>query len=262
MREGSPYQKHYRRFFAHPVQATGRGAARPVDPLKSLLDTPTPIPRSTASASTPWASLPQTSVLAGLRTVFAADKDDIRANRDRMVADNIPKDRLLPKKTSGSTGVSLSFFVDEDSLQWKRGCTLRHDEWTGCVGRADRGGLGQSRIQKSWRLCPELPAGTVHLSGHPAHGRRRHGGLPRTDPKKEATLLFGTPIPCTCRKVPQGPGVFHLSAPKASSPRPWSCTISSATSLRRSSAARSPTATLRRRSASLPASARRIRACT
>ena len=58
-------------------------------------------------------------------------KDDIRANKSRMVAAKISKEKLMPKKTSGSTGVSLEFFVDEDSIQWKRGCTLYFDQWSG-----------------------------------------------------------------------------------------------------------------------------------
>ena len=56
-----------------------------------------------------------------LATLPILSKDDIRANKDRMVAGNIPKHKLFPKKTSGSTGVSLEFFVDDDSMQLKRG---------------------------------------------------------------------------------------------------------------------------------------------
>ncbi|MEJ5359830.1 MAG: hypothetical protein WHT06_14305 [Desulfobacterales bacterium] len=74
-------------------------------------------------------------------------KDDIRANKERMVAENIPKEKLLPKKTSGSTGVSLEFFVDDESLQWKRGCTLYFDEWSG------------------WRLGDKIAA----IWGNPTH---------------------------------------------------------------------------------------------
>ncbi|MGA1863745.1 MAG: phenylacetate--CoA ligase family protein [bacterium] len=58
-------------------------------------------------------------------------KNDIRCEKDRMIAKNIPFKKLYPKKTSGSTGVSLEFFVDDDSLQWKRACAIRHDRWTG-----------------------------------------------------------------------------------------------------------------------------------
>ena len=38
---------------------------------------------------------------------------------------------LVRKTTSGSTGVSLEVWVDEDSMQFKRACTLRSDEWSG-----------------------------------------------------------------------------------------------------------------------------------
>lgn len=79
-------------------------------------------------------------------------KDDIRANKDRMVACNIPKDKLTPKKTSGSTGVSLEFYVDEDSLQWKRACTIRHDRWTGWDLGENIGAVwGNPEYKKSWR---------------------------------------------------------------------------------------------------------------
>lgn len=69
-----------------------------------------------------WGDLPCIPVLT---------KDDIRLHRDRMVARNIARESLRPKKTSGSTGVSLEFYVDEPSLQWKRACAIRHDRWTG-----------------------------------------------------------------------------------------------------------------------------------
>ncbi|MCC6345979.1 MAG: phenylacetate--CoA ligase family protein [Nitrospirales bacterium] len=79
-------------------------------------------------------------------------KDDIRENRDRMVARTIPPEKLLPKKTSGSTGVSLEFFVDEDSLQWKRACALRHDRWTGWnLGEKVAAVWGNPEYRKNWR---------------------------------------------------------------------------------------------------------------
>jgi len=58
-------------------------------------------------------------------------KDDIRANRDRMVAGNSIKEQLIPMKTSGSTGVSLELFVDDASVQWKRAVTMTYDRWAG-----------------------------------------------------------------------------------------------------------------------------------
>jgi len=58
-------------------------------------------------------------------------KKDIRTNADDMVARNIPKSRLIPRKTSGSTGISLFFYVDEIATEWRRACTVRHDRWAG-----------------------------------------------------------------------------------------------------------------------------------
>ncbi len=58
-------------------------------------------------------------------------KDEIRENKKAIVAGGVGQPGLVPKKTSGSTGVSLEFWVDEESLQWKRGCTLYFDQWSG-----------------------------------------------------------------------------------------------------------------------------------
>jgi phenylacetate-CoA ligase len=58
-------------------------------------------------------------------------KKQIRASAEDMVAGNIPKSRLIPRKTSGSTGVSLFFYVDEIATEWRRACAVRHDRWAG-----------------------------------------------------------------------------------------------------------------------------------
>lgn len=80
-------------------------------------------------------------------------KDDIRENRNEMVAINISPSKLVPKKTSGSTGVSLEFFVDEDSLQWKRACTIRHNRWAGWnIGDRVAAIWGNPEHQKNWRM--------------------------------------------------------------------------------------------------------------
>ena len=80
-------------------------------------------------------------------------KEDIRGYRNEMVAKNIPKQKLVAKKTSGSTGVSLEFFVDEDSLQWKRACTVRHNRWTGWdLGERVAAIWGNPEHYKNWRM--------------------------------------------------------------------------------------------------------------
>lgn len=79
-------------------------------------------------------------------------KDDIRANKERMAARNIRKEKLIPKKTSGSTGVSLEFYWDEDSQQWKRACAIRYDRWTGWdIGENIGAVWGNPEYKKSWR---------------------------------------------------------------------------------------------------------------
>jgi phenylacetate-CoA ligase len=79
-------------------------------------------------------------------------KEDIRANKDRMVARNIPKEKMVQRKTSGSTGVSLEFFVDEDSMQWKRGCTMYFDQWSGWkLGNKIAAIWGNPTHRSNWR---------------------------------------------------------------------------------------------------------------
>ena len=58
-------------------------------------------------------------------------KDDIRAHGPALLSDRFDPADLRCKKTSGSTGVALTVWVDEESMQWKRACTLRSDEWSG-----------------------------------------------------------------------------------------------------------------------------------
>src|SRR5262245_40182947 len=51
-------------------------------------------------------------------------KDDIRAAGPRLLSADYRGSKLRRRATSGSTGVSLEIFVNEDSMQWKRACTL------------------------------------------------------------------------------------------------------------------------------------------
>ena len=58
-------------------------------------------------------------------------KSDIRAAGESLLSNRYAVADLHRKTTSGSTGVALTVWVDDDSLQWKRACTLRSDEWSG-----------------------------------------------------------------------------------------------------------------------------------
>ncbi len=65
------------------------------------------------------------------RSIPLLSKKEIRAYRTDMIAHDIRRDELIPVKTSGSTGVSLFFYMDEVCRQWRRACTIRHDRWAG-----------------------------------------------------------------------------------------------------------------------------------
>jgi phenylacetate-CoA ligase len=58
-------------------------------------------------------------------------KADLRQNAARLRSTAYDPATLCRKKTSGSTGVSLEVWVDDPSMQWKRACTARSDEWSG-----------------------------------------------------------------------------------------------------------------------------------
>ncbi len=74
---------------------------------------------------------------AGLQTwddftrIPVLTKAEIRAHGPEMLAEGLDRSTLVRKTTSGSTGVSLEVWVDEASMQFKRACTLRCDEWSG-----------------------------------------------------------------------------------------------------------------------------------
>lgn len=79
-------------------------------------------------------------------------KDDIRANKAAMIARNIPKDQLVAKKTSGSTGVSVELVVDEASAQWKRAVTMSYDRWAGWnIGERVGAIWGNPQHNINWR---------------------------------------------------------------------------------------------------------------
>lgn len=93
------------------------------------------------------------NTLADLQRLPFLTKDDIRANKDRMVARNISKNALIPKKTSGSTGVSVELCIDENSNQWKRAVALAYDRWTGWdIGKRVGAIWGNPECYQNWRL--------------------------------------------------------------------------------------------------------------
>jgi phenylacetate-CoA ligase len=66
-----------------------------------------------------------------LRAVPFLTKTDLRACQDDLLSDVHRGTTLHTKRTAGSTGVAVQVLVDEAAQQFKRGCTVRSDEWSG-----------------------------------------------------------------------------------------------------------------------------------
>ncbi|RII27482.1 MAG: capsule biosynthesis protein CapK [Geobacter sp.] len=91
--------------------------------------------------------------LSDLQYLPLLTKDDIRANKERMTAHNIPKTNLVQKKTSGSTGVSVELYMDKDSGEWKRAVTIVYDRWAGWdIGERVGAIWGNPECYQNWRM--------------------------------------------------------------------------------------------------------------
>jgi phenylacetate-CoA ligase len=130
--ERSPYLRHYRWLRRSQYHDPDTIRSRQWDAMKGLL--------THAHATVPFyrerfdrAGLTPRDVRTfdDYRRLPILTKSDLREHGDRLLSSAYDRDRLRVKKTSGSTGVSVQVHVDEDSLQWKRACTVRSDEWSG-----------------------------------------------------------------------------------------------------------------------------------
>ncbi len=58
-------------------------------------------------------------------------KQDIRQHFSELHSISYDRQRLIHKTTSGSTGVPLTIAINNESMAWKRACTIRSDGWSG-----------------------------------------------------------------------------------------------------------------------------------
>lgn len=131
--------------------------------------------------------------LSALQCVPLLTKEDIRADKERMRTRNVTREKLLPKKTSGSTGVSVELYIDEGSGQWKRGVTAVYDRWSGWdIGELVGAIWGNPECCQSWRanlrntlLTRHIPLDTLKMS--PENMREYYAILM----KKKPVILFG-----------------------------------------------------------------------
>jgi phenylacetate-CoA ligase len=130
--EHSPYLRHYRKLLRTQFDAPERIRQRQLQLLVSQLHhafQTVPFWRETLKRH----GIHPRNIRSfdDFRAVPVLTKEDIREHGARLLSDRFEKTALRRKKTSGSTGVSLEVFVDEDCMQEKRACTLRSDEWSG-----------------------------------------------------------------------------------------------------------------------------------
>jgi len=80
-------------------------------------------------------------------------KAEIQTYAERIRDQRLSPENLVPRKTSGSTGKSLRFFVDEQQMQFKRGVTLYRDSWSGWqLGEPRAMVWGNPEYRQNWRL--------------------------------------------------------------------------------------------------------------
>ena len=58
-------------------------------------------------------------------------KDDIRNNPDSLISNLHAKERMIHKRTGGSTSVPLKLWVDQMAYTFKEAATMRHNSWAG-----------------------------------------------------------------------------------------------------------------------------------
>ncbi len=130
--ERSPYLRHYRRLRRTQYDPPEAVRARQWEALRAML--------RHAYDSVPFYRLrfqeeglhpEDLRSFSDFRRVPILTKQEILAHGPALLSNRYEPAALYRKQTSGSTGVPLTVFVDQDSLQWKRACTLRSDEWSG-----------------------------------------------------------------------------------------------------------------------------------
>ncbi|QSV45044.1 phenylacetate--CoA ligase family protein [Geobacter benzoatilyticus] len=194
MKEGTPYLRHLKGLDGSKKRPLAQVQADQLQRLKKLLGHAydnTPFYRRQFDSTAVKPS--DISTLDDLRKLPLLTKDDIRANGDDMIARNIPRDQLVAKKTSGSTGVSVELFVDEASAQWKRAVTVSYDRWAGWdIGERVGAIWGNPECYQNWRahlrnslLTRHIPLDTLKMG--PDTMRAYYDTLL----KKKPVILFG-----------------------------------------------------------------------
>ncbi|MBI1915860.1 MAG: phenylacetate--CoA ligase family protein [Planctomycetes bacterium] len=130
--EGSRYLHHYRHLLRTQYEGPEQVHARQWKGLKRLLrhayeTVPFYRDRLDRAGLTPE----EVRKFDDFRRLPVLTKEDLRQHGGTLLSRAYALRELHRKTTSGSTGVSVEVWVDDPSMQWKRACTLRSDEWSG-----------------------------------------------------------------------------------------------------------------------------------
>ncbi|MDX9834214.1 MAG: hypothetical protein RBT36_03265 [Desulfobulbus sp.] len=150
--EGSPYLHHYRRFLEtqfDPVEIIEKKQLEDVRKISTFAYNSVPFwkDRFDSSGLDPLSI----SSLPCLHKLPLLTKADLREQGDLLLSQKLLKG-LHQHTTSGSTGVSVTVYRDEPCQQFKRGATLRCDEWTGWrLGERVAAIWGNPEIRTDWK---------------------------------------------------------------------------------------------------------------
>lgn len=94
----------------------------------------------------------QIESLSDLSRLPLLTKLDLREQGELLLAKGAQREALHQHTTSGSTGVSVTVYRDDSCQQFKRGATLRCDEWTGWrLGERVAAIWGNPQIPTGWK---------------------------------------------------------------------------------------------------------------
>lgn len=151
--ERSPYLAHYRRMLRTQYDSPAVLRTKQVEALRQLAEH--------AVATVPFwrdrfaqAGLQPRDIARpeDLQALPLLTKADLRTQGERLLSTAYSKDALHRHATSGSTGVSVVTYRDEACQQFKRGATLRSDEWSGWkLGERAACVWGNPEVRTDWK---------------------------------------------------------------------------------------------------------------
>ena len=151
--ERSDYLLHYRALLASQYEPLAVLRQRQLEGVRAIA--------AHACATVPFwrtrfakAGLAPTEItnLSSLGSLPLLTKSDLREHGDLLLIQGVQRETLHRHTTSGSTGVSVTVYRDEPCQQFKRGATLRCDEWTGWrLGERVAAIWGNPQIRTDWK---------------------------------------------------------------------------------------------------------------